>query len=152
MIENAPQMTGNMEFEKIDILALLPQLPPLVMVDRLLFCDQTVTHTSLMVREENIFVENGVFSQSGVVENVAQTCAARLGYLSMGQPVKIGMIGSINDFEFSGTTVRAGQTIDTEIVVETEVGNVHLLSAKVMCGKTLIAEGKMKVVLTDVEA
>jgi len=141
-----------MKFEKIDILALLPQRPPFVMVDRLLFCDLSTTRTSLVVREENIFVENGYFSQSGVVENVAQTCAARLGYLNMDQPVKIGMIGSINDFEFSGVSARVGQVIDTEIVVETEVGNVHLLSAKVMCGETLIAGGKMKVVLTDVRA
>ena len=141
-----------MEFENIDILELLPQRPPFVMVERLLFCDQSDTRTSLVIREENIFVENGCFSESGVVENVAQTCAARLGYLSMGQPVKVGMIGSINDFEFSGVLARAGERIDTQIVVETEVGSVHLLSARVMCGETLIADGKMKVVLTDVEA
>jgi 3-hydroxymyristoyl/3-hydroxydecanoyl-(acyl carrier protein) dehydratase len=93
-------------------------------------------------------VENGAFSQSGIVENVAQTCAARMGYLN-DNPVRIGMIGSINDFEFTGILPKVGEKIDTKITVETEVGNIVLLNAVVLCGKTLIACGKMKVVLTN---
>lgn len=121
------------------------------MVEKLLFCDLERTKTSLSIKNDNIFVENGVFSQSGIVENVAQTCAARLGYLNRNQPVKIGMIGSINDFEFSGVLPKAGQEILTEISVEAEVGQVILLNASVLCNENVVAIGKMKVVLTDVE-
>ena len=62
-----------------DILDLIPQRPPMVMVDRLLHCDPVVTETEFTVREENILVENGRMSACGLVENIAQTCAARMG-------------------------------------------------------------------------
>ncbi|MDR2511062.1 MAG: pseudouridylate synthase [Bacteroidales bacterium] len=137
--------------ENINIKDLIPQQEPFIMVEKLLFCDLERTKTSLSIKNDNIFVENGVFSQSGIVENVAQTCAARLGYLNRNQPVKIGMIGSINDFEFSGVLPKAGQEILTEISVEAEVGQVILLNASVLCNENVVAIGKMKVVLTDVE-
>ncbi|GHU68495.1 hypothetical protein FACS189413_05510 [Bacteroidia bacterium] len=139
-----------MKFEKVNILKLLPQQPPFIMVDKLLFCDNITTKTSLFIKNDNIFVENGVFSQSGIVENVAQTCAARLGYLNRNQPVKIGMIGSINDFELFSLP-KINENISTEIIVDAEVGNIILLNAGVLCNGNKIAQGKMKVVLTDTE-
>ncbi|MDR0507750.1 MAG: pseudouridylate synthase [Dysgonamonadaceae bacterium] len=137
--------------EQINIQDLIPQKEPFIMVEKLLFCDLERTKTSLSITNDNIFVENDIFSQSGIIENVAQTCAARLGYLNRNQPVKIGMIGSINDFEFSGVLPEAGQEIITEISVEAEVGQVILLNASVLCNENMIATGKMKVVLTDKE-
>jgi hypothetical protein len=144
--------------EKINIQDLIPQKEPFVMVGELLYCDSLTTKTSLLIHEDNIFVEHchksdeQVFSQSGIIENVAQTCAARLGYLNRNQPVKIGMIGSVNNFEFSGILPKVGQEIITEICVETEIGQFILLSANVLCNENKIASGKMKVVLTDVDA
>jgi predicted hotdog family 3-hydroxylacyl-ACP dehydratase len=137
--------------EKVNIQDLIPQKEPFIMVDKLLHCDILSTKTSLSIRNDNIFVENGMFSQSGIVENVAQTCAARLGYYNRNRPVRIGMIGSINDFEFFGVFSKVGQEIITEISVEAEVANVILLNASVLCGNNVVAAGKMKVVLTDVE-
>jgi 3-hydroxymyristoyl/3-hydroxydecanoyl-(acyl carrier protein) dehydratase len=137
--------------EKIDIKKLIPQKEPFIMVDKLLHCDILSTKTSLLIRNDNIFVENGAFSQSGIVENVAQTCAARLGYYNRNRPVRIGMIGAINDFEFFGIFPKVGQEIIAEISVEAEVANVILLNASVRCGSNIVAAGKMKVVLTDVE-
>jgi len=140
-----------MKFEEVNILALLPQQPPFVMVEKLLFCDVEKTKTSLSIKSDNIFVENGVFLQNGIIENVAQTCAARMGYLGDSENVKIGMIGSINDFEFTGFLPKIDDEIITEIVVDTEIGNIVLLNAQVVCNKKILATGKMKVVLTDKE-
>jgi predicted hotdog family 3-hydroxylacyl-ACP dehydratase len=135
---------------EIDIKDLIPQKEPFVMVEKLLHCDWEMTKTSLSIKDDNIFVKNGVFSQSGIIENVAQTCAIRLGYFNMNHPVKIGMIGSINDFEFLCVLPKTGQEIITEIMVEAEVGQVILLNANIFCGEKK-ASGKMKVVLTDTE-
>ena len=66
-------------FEEIDIKSLLPQQPPFVMVDALLDYSEEKTVTALKVQEENIFCSNGTLSASGMMENIAQTCAARLG-------------------------------------------------------------------------
>ena len=43
------------QFSKYDILELLPQRRPFVMIDSLLYCDTAVTRTSLEVRDDNIF-------------------------------------------------------------------------------------------------
>jgi predicted hotdog family 3-hydroxylacyl-ACP dehydratase len=135
--------------ENINIKDLIPQRPPFVMVEKLLFCDWKKTKTSFTIQNDNIFVEDSTFSQSGIIENVAQTCAARMGVLNDG--VKIGMIGSINDFEFFGVLPKIYEIIETEIIVEAEVGNIILLNAEVKSGERFFARGKMKVVLTDIE-
>ncbi|MCL2597439.1 MAG: pseudouridylate synthase [Paludibacter sp.] len=136
-------------FQNIDIQTLIPQQPPFVMVEKLIFCSVEKTTTSFTIKNDNIFVENGIFTQSGIVENVAQTCAARMGYLGDNQTIKIGMIGSINNFEFTGFLPKINDKIITDIVVDTEIGNIVLLDTKVVCNKKTVSTGKMKVFLTD---
>ena len=45
--------------ETIDVLTLLPQRPPFVMIDRLTHFDEVVTTTQLTVRPDNLFMEDG---------------------------------------------------------------------------------------------
>ena len=58
--------------KEYDILTLLPQRPPMVMVDRLLHCDPVLTETELTIHEDNIMVEDGRMGETGLLENVAQ--------------------------------------------------------------------------------
>ena len=128
----------------------IPQKPPFVMIDKLIYCDKEVTRVDFTIKNDSLFVENGVLSETGILENIAQTCAARLGYLNQNQPVKIGMIGSVNNFELNSFP-SVGDKITTTIVVTAEVLNVILLSAIVFHGiDHLIASCEMKVVLTDI--
>lgn len=71
-----------MDLEQIDIHELLPQREPFVMVDKLVYFDEKTTTTSFLVREDNLFVENGRLNACALAENIAQTCAARLGIFS----------------------------------------------------------------------
>lgn len=138
------------EFESIDILELLPQRPPFVMVDRLVHFDPVVTSTMLEVRADNIFCDDGHLSAAGMVENIAQTCAARLGYINYtsGQPVRIGYIGSVNNFSINRTP-EEGETLVTTIDVTQEVFNITLVHAKVMSGTEILAEADLKIALAD---
>lgn len=138
------------EFSRYDMLELLPQRRPFVMVDRLLYCDMSVTRTQLEVREDNIFNDGGRLSTAGICENIAQTCAARLGYLSLasGQAVKLGYIGAISNMQVYRTPVT-GETLVTEIKVLQEVFNITLVHAVVKCGDELIAETDLKIALGD---
>ena len=138
-----------MEFEKINMLELIPQKPPFVMVDKLIFCDEKQTRTEFFIKEDNLFAANGQLIETGILENIAQTCAARLGYLNKNQPIKIGMIGSIDNFELYKLP-SVGKTLCTTITVSAEVLNVVVLSARVVCGDELLASCNMKVVLTDI--
>lgn len=134
--------------QEYDILTLLPQRPPMVMVDRLLHCDPVVTVTELTVREDNIMVEDGRMSACGLIENIAQTCAARMGYinLSKGEEVRVGVIGALRDMEIHSLP-KVGDRIETRIEVSDEVFGMTLAQAESRCGDTLLASGTIKIAL-----
>jgi predicted hotdog family 3-hydroxylacyl-ACP dehydratase len=64
-----------MSFEE-NVLNLIPQKPPFVMIGRLLHWDEKLTRTSFLVNDDNVFVEDGEFREPGLIENIAQTAAA----------------------------------------------------------------------------
>ncbi len=134
--------------QEYDILTLLPQRPPMVMVDRLLHCDPVVTETEFTVREDNILAEDGRLSACGLIENIAQTCAARMGYinLSKGEAVRVGVIGALRDMEIHALP-KVGSTITTRIEVSDEVFGMTLAQASSRCGDTLLASGTIKIAL-----
>ena len=142
-----------MEFEKIDILELLPQRKPFIMVDKLLYCDRAITKTALAVHEDNIFLENGILSESGLIENIAQTCAARMGYINKymcNDNVKIGFIGSIKDLLIEDLP-KVGDELKTTVEVVNEIFAITLVDAKVEIDNKVIASCEMKISITDID-
>ena len=137
-------------FEKIDVHTLLPQQEPFVMIDRLIHYDPVKTVTTLQVRPDNIFADDGHLSVAGLNENIAQTCAARMGYISLssGDKVKIGVIGAITGFSVNRTPL-VGEVLTTEIEVKQEVFQVTLVHATVKVGEEVIAETDLKIALQD---
>jgi len=141
-----------MRFEDIDTLELLPQHPPFVMIDKLLHCDFDVTRTSLLVNEENIFCDNGRFSESGLTENIAQTCAARIGYINVyvdKKMIQLGFIGAIRNLEIFRLP-KVGELLETKIVTMEEVFKMTLVNATITIGEEIIASCEMKISTTDV--
>ena len=63
-----------------NILSYIPQRPPFVMVDEIIDSGEKKTCSKFLIKEDNIFVENGFLKEPGLVENIAQTAAARAGY------------------------------------------------------------------------
>ena len=47
-----------MELKDIDIREIIPQRPPFRMVDRLLSYDETVSEATLLLRPDNIFLDD----------------------------------------------------------------------------------------------
>jgi len=140
-----------MDFEKIDILELLPQQPPFIMVDKLISYSSQTTETALTVHKDNIFVENNIFTESGIIENIAQTCAARIGYMNKyiyKKPVNIGFIGSIKNLVITENP-KTGDKLRTTIDVVSEVFAITLVNAKVESNGKIIASCEMKISLTD---
>ena len=138
------------EFERIDVHMLLPQQEPFVMIDRLIHYDPVRTVTILEVRPDNIFADEGRLSVAGINENIAQTCAARMGYISLssGDRVKIGVIGAITGFSVTRTPL-VGEVLTTTIDVVQEVFNVTLVHATVKVADEMIAETDLKIALQD---
>ena len=141
------------EIKDIPLNELIPQRPPFVMVDRLLSSDNVYSVTELEVRNDNIFVENERLTASGLIENIAQTCAARIGYINLnsGQPVKIGVIGSISNLTISRTP-KVGEKLTTTIQLLEEVFNVTMVLATIKIGEEEIVSANMKIALTDIDS
>ena len=142
------------ELSCIDVLTLLPQRPPFVMIDRLIHFDETVTTTQLTVRTDNLFTEaDGHLNPCALVENIAQTCAARMGYINRyiyRQRVRLGYIGGIKNLQVLRTP-RVGEVLTTSIEVLQEVLKLTLVNATVRVGDEVIVTAEMKIALSDIE-
>jgi predicted hotdog family 3-hydroxylacyl-ACP dehydratase len=134
---------------KEQILSLLPQRPPIVMVDELLFTDETTTRCSFKVLPTNIFADNGVFGEPGLVENIAQTAAAGVGYRAgkTKEPVPVGYIGAIKDLHIFSLP-KIGDTIVTEVSVVSKVFDVTLVNGSIYCNDQLSATCEMKIFIS----
>lgn len=136
-----------MKFNEIDVLELLPQRPPFVMVDHLTDYSDTQSACCLTVRPDNVFFENGCLTAPGLIEHIAQTCAARLGYYNcyvQKTGVRLGFIGEVKDLNILRLP-REGEMIETTIIVVQEIFDVTLVSAEVRVGAEVIATTLLKI-------
>ena len=63
----------------VDIQNYLPHRAPLLMVDLILDINSSFVETTFLIREDNIFVDNNIFIEAGLIENTAQTCSSIVG-------------------------------------------------------------------------
>ncbi len=130
------------------ILDLIPQRPPFVMIDTLISSDRIISVSGLYIREDNIFSENGVFTEPGLIENIAQTVAAGASYhfknSGEGGEAAIGYIGAIKDLEINFLP-KVNSSITTEVEVMHEILDITIIEGKVISEGKLAAECSMKI-------
>lgn len=129
---------------------LIPQRAPFIMIDKLLSFNEKITCTALTIRPDNIFVKLGEFKEPGLVENIAQTAAARAGYIAKTEnklPL-VGYIGSVNHLEIFSLP-KTGDELITEVTFENQIFDVSLISGKITCDKRLIAQCNMKIFINQ---
>lgn len=132
------------------ITSLIPQRAPFVMLDELLHSDETTTRSTFLIRPDNIFVEDNVLKEPGLVENIAQTVAASAGYQATleNRPVAIGYIGSVKNLEVFFLP-KTGEEIVTAITVENQIFNVTMVTGKIICNDQLAAQCQMKIFINQ---
>ena len=136
---------------QIDIHSLLPQQEPFVMIGSLVYFDERRTTTETTIREDNIFVDEGQFSASGLIENIAQTCAARIGFANkyiLKKGIQIGFIGAIRNLEVF-CLPKVGDTITTTVDVVEEVFGMTLAHAQITCGEKVLVTTHIKIALKE---
>ena len=136
---------------EIDIQELLPQRPPILMVDRLLSADDQRAETELLVRADNIFVKNGMLKAYAIIENMAQTCAAQLGYADVyvngKKDVRIGYIGSVKRMQIEASP-RVGESLRTRMEVVEDFGDLKLVTAESFVNNHRIAVAELTIALS----
>ena len=83
----------------VNVAPYIPQRPPVLVVDSFSECNNSLIITEYKIPQDHIFVQDGHLSSAGLIENIAQTCATRIGWLNRDKPVKIGVIGSVSNLE-----------------------------------------------------
>lgn len=128
-----PRHPSETFLRAIDIHELLPQQEPFVMIGTLTAYDEQHVATETVVAEDNIFVEDGRLASAGLIENIAQTCAARIGYVNkyiLKKGIQIGFIGAIRDLRITDLPA-VGERITTHVTVTEEMFGMTLAEATV---------------------
>jgi predicted hotdog family 3-hydroxylacyl-ACP dehydratase len=133
-----------------NITTFLPQQPPFIMVGKLLQADEKITISGFTVEENNILVEDGLFTEAGLLENIAQTAAAGAGYKAAmeNKPVLNGYIAQVKNFLLFGLP-KVNDELKTEVSQEGSFSYLQTVQGKVWCGEKLLAQCEMKIFLQE---
>lgn len=132
-------------FEGENIKKLLPQRNPILMVDTLYSADDVEGVAGLTVQDDNFFCEDGIFTEPGLIEHIAQSASAFVGYkaLQNGADTPVGYIGEVKKFRLMKLP-EAGSRLVTRIHIMSEVMNITLFSAETTADGQVVATCQMK--------
>lgn len=130
------------------ILKLIPQRPPMVMIDTLVYYDASKVVSAFTIPENNLFVQNTKFTEPGLIEHMAQTVALYTGYHfyinNMQAPE--GYIGAIKGVEINKLP-KVGDQLETEVVILQEIMGVNLVEGTTRLHGEIIMTAQMKTVM-----
>ncbi len=138
-----------MLIDKQNITRFIPQRFPFVMIDELVKADESGFESSFKIDDDNLFLNEGILSESSLVENIAQTCAAGFGYVNSlkgegeGQ---LGFIGAVSRLSVEKLPAT-GATISTKIEVLSTFDAIHLIQGTASSEGEKLVECQMKIVI-----
>jgi len=132
--------------DKKDILTYIPQRPPMVMVDSLIEATEKLIVSSFTILDNNIFLKDGIFQEEGIIENIAQTAAAGVGYKQVIQklPVKLGYIAAIKNLRINYLP-QVNSTLETTVEVVNEIMEVTIVKGVVSENGQPIADCELRI-------
>jgi predicted hotdog family 3-hydroxylacyl-ACP dehydratase len=130
------------------ILKLIPQRAPMILVDSLLYYDDTKVISGFTVTDTNIFVNNTKLTEPGLIEHMAQTVALYTGYHFYINNLEApeGYIGAIKGVEINKLP-SVGNQLETEVVIVQEIMDVTLVQGTTRLAGESIMTAQMKTVL-----
>lgn len=144
----------------IDIKNYLPHRNPFLMVDMISKMDDSSVETFFKIGADNIFIENDLFAESGLIENAAQTCSAIVAkgyYVDENNVDKeavdvIGFISAIKKLQVfslpkSGTTITTKATLVSNFV--TDDYSLCTMNCKTFDRETLLLEGEINLFIQE---
>jgi predicted hotdog family 3-hydroxylacyl-ACP dehydratase len=138
-----------MLINKDSITKYIPQRFPFVMVDNLLSADETQFESTFEINSDNLFLKDGELSESALVENIAQTCAAGFGYVGSlkGEGAgKLGFIGSVTRLEVK-KNAQLNDVISTKVNVLSTFDTIHLIEGVASSNGEELLSCQMKIVV-----
>ncbi|AZB09703.1 hypothetical protein EG344_13195 [Chryseobacterium sp. G0162] len=125
--------------------SLIPQRAPFVMVHELSEYSESHLISGFEVKEDNLFIQDGFFQASGLIEHQAQSVALHTGYKYhlLGKDAPTGYIGAIKSFE-AAILPKIGDQLKSEVTILNEVMGVTLVDIITKLNGEVIAKSQMK--------
>ena len=146
-----------MKYRGVEVLQLIPQRNPFVMVDEFEAGEEPTTAgsltgasctTSLALRLDNYFMlPSGEMSESGLIEHIAQSASALAGHVAIRQGAAsppVGMIAEMKHFVCQRRP-SANEQITTTITMGFSFGSMTLCHGKSCIGNDTICEVDLKI-------
>lgn len=137
-------------FADEQIKELIPQRSPILMVDAFYKATADEAYTGLTIKEDNLFLSDGKFTEPGLIEHIAQSASAFAGYTArmQGKQAPVGYIGEIKKFNLVALP-NCGDSLNTYIRIVSVVGNVSLLQAETKVGEDTVCTTNMKIAIEE---
>jgi len=118
------------------------------MVDKLVRAEGGIVETMFLITNDNVFCDHGIFTEAGLLENMAQTAAAGVGSKPdlSGKAPPIGFIGGVRNLKILRFP-SAGDELFTRITVEHEVFDASVVHGEVFLNGELITSCQLKIFL-----
>ncbi|CAD0221994.1 hypothetical protein KYG33_13005 [Chryseobacterium sp. D764] len=125
--------------------SLIPQRFPFVMVHELSDYSENHLLSGFEIKEDNLFIQDGLFQASGLIEHQAQSVALHTGYkyYLLGKDAPTGYIGAIKSFE-AEMLPKVGDQLKSEVTILNEVMGVTLVDIVTKLNGEVIAKSQMK--------
>jgi predicted hotdog family 3-hydroxylacyl-ACP dehydratase len=125
--------------------SLIPQRFPFVMVHELSAYSESHLLSGFEIKEDNLFIQGGLFQASGLIEHQAQSVALHTGYkyYLLGKEAPTGYIGAIKSFE-AEILPKVGDQLKSEVTILNEVMGVTLVDIVTKLNGEVIAKSQMK--------
>ena len=128
----------------IEIRNFLPHRAPMLMVDLITDISQDSVTTTFLIPKDCIFADNGYLSESGLIENAAQTCSAIVAqnyFVEGAEPIKlVGFIGAIKKLSVKSLPL-VGQTLVSKAKLISKMDSGDFVLCLIQC--TIFAEEKI---------
>ncbi|REC74205.1 hypothetical protein DRF60_18190 [Chryseobacterium elymi] len=136
-----PLPTSDQKFVE----SLIPQRFPFVMVHELTEYSDDRLVSGFEIKEDNLFIQDGTFQASGLIEHQAQSVALHTGYkyYLLGKEAPTGYIGAIKSFEAEALP-KIGDRLISEVTILNEVMGVTLVDIVTKLNSSIIAKSQMK--------
>lgn len=126
----------------------------MLMVDSILEINKKEVVTQFQIQPENIFARENLFRESGLIENMAQTCSSIVGQEII---EKEDYSGKIIGFITSIKTVKiydlpkVEETIITKAKLVSQFENICNIACKTYIGENNIAEAEINLFIKEIE-
>lgn len=153
-------MNNKETLNPIDIKKYLPHRSPMLMVDLILEMDDEKVKTVFEIKKDNIFLYNDLFTESGLIENMAQTCSSIvakdyfidennndrtgvnvIGFISGIKTLKIYSLPRV------GTNIKTNATLVSKFI--TDSYSLCTINCKTFCAEEMLLEGEITLFIQE---